>query len=266
MPRATDKKSWLVLFPTQEPPRLINNKEVRYHRIRHSGFLLCSPDVLHDSASRYLDPILKDVGYVRLFENFYFQIGEPDARRTALLKSFFEWLAGSYEKHVTKDLNRACYNHLISIAIHTTHINHPKVLDFGCGPGGALDSIVSSVASRLVGYDFSDGMLVAAKLKGMEVLSRAAFDNLGHEVVDVVMSAYVLHYGLTKKELNQLLLTIRPGGAFVANFHKDLGVSDMVRNLQGLPSSHYNIHWETSEFGRCVCIAKQPISSSTNAA
>lgn len=266
MPRATDQKSWLVLFPTQEPPRLINDKEVRYYRIRHSGFLLCSPDVLHDSTSRYLDPILKDLGYVRLFENFYFQIGEPDVKRTTLIKSFFEWLADSYEKHVTKDLNRACYNHLISIAIRTTHIDHPEVLDFGCGPGGALDSMVSSVASRLVGYDFSDGMLVAARQNGMEVLSHAAFDTLGREVVDVVMSAYVLHYGLTKKELSHLLLAIRPGGAFVANFHKDLGVSGMMRHFQGLLSSHYSIHWESSEFGRCVCIAKQPISSGTKSA
>lgn len=264
MLQAIDRRPCLVLSPAQEPPpRLVGDQIVRYHYVRHSRILLCSPEMQHESSCAHLDPILQTHGYVRLFENFYFRLGGSEAKKTGLLKSFFEWLARRYESRVTKDRNCACYDHLIELALRATNIARPDVLDFGCGSGGVLASVVPNVVGRLTGYDFSGAMSTAAKAKGLEVLSPLAFAKLGKETVDVVMSVYVLHYGMTKRQLNHLLLAIRPGGAFVANFHKELGVSDMMHHVQGLPSARYETHWSSSEFGRCICIAKhhlQPVS------
>lgn len=252
MRQATSQQSWLVLGLHHEPPHLRN---IRFRREVTKGFALYGVESEKASSPLRLDGLLQECGYVRLFERFYFLASDCSLEHKRLVRSFFDWLSPRYDLHNTKGQNAACYDYLLRYS-EIDPAAYPSIVDFGCGSGAIVDSRVPAIAGKLCGYDISPGMASAAREKGLDVLSQTDFEALSRGSIDLVMCSYVLHYGITKRQLNHLLSLLTPNGSLVGNLHKDFGTSLISRHLESLPRETYVTHWCRSKFGRCLRIKK----------
>lgn len=183
----------------------------------------------------FTNAVLIDSGYVKYFENAYFSNVLSGTARQSLVQAYFDIISFRYTRLTKQNFNVSCYNTLFDIA-RSVKGNFKNCLDFGCGPGTILDSLVASHVPEVVGWDFSECMRQLARDKGLSVLQE--FECLAsYKQFDLVLSAYVFHYGTVSVEMFQRITQhVEVGGLFVANFHKDLGLIDFLSTLNGVSS------------------------------
>lgn len=256
MRQAIKQGEWIVLPVGHQPDTALQSKGMRFLQVKKPLLWLYLVKNSQYQSPKVLDRVLAASGYVRLFERFYFPMREAEIHKAHLIQSFFEWMGGSYEESITKSRNVACYDFLLELAEHLISNQKPEVLDFGCGVGAVLDSIVPAMASRLTGFDFSRAMASAARSRGLSVLTPGEFERMESASTDIVMCAYVMHYGIGKKQLAHLLSVIRPGGVLVGNLHKGFGADAMTRWIHTLSAGTYEARWHDSLFGPCMSVRK----------
>ncbi|MGD0581261.1 MAG: methyltransferase domain-containing protein, partial [Bryobacteraceae bacterium] len=149
--------------------------------------------------------VLGKTRYTRLLDRFFL----PDVPDPRVSVALFELCASVYDDIIERQRNIGTIRRLFELAAY--HVARPnmKVLDFGCGTGLASD--VLSVASlgpiramELYGTDASPAMLEHAKRRGMNTLSLGEWISLDGECFNVILAAYVLHYGVSDRDIRTI--------------------------------------------------------------
>ena len=102
-----------------------------------------------------------------------------------------------------------------------------KILDFGCGSGFSL--LVRS-SHDIIGYEPVEIMKCQAQKKGLTVFDKDNLRLIPNNYFDAVFSSYVLHMGIQKQDIKQIIPKLKKDAIWVANFYK--GINEYyVNNL-----------------------------------
>lgn len=198
---------------------------------------------------------LESAGYVKYFENAYMSGNLVEPARLELVQGYFDVVSSIYGDLTRSGLNAACYEHLLNEAKRMTQVIE-SCLDFGCGPGTILESKVPAEVPVVAGWDFSPRMRSLARSHGLPVLREVDFLQ-GSRLFDVVLAAFVFHYGtVSASQLGHICQRLRIGGIFVANFHKDLGLDHFMSTLSRVPGLQVNLPNRSSAFGTVVVVSR----------
>ena len=191
---------------------------------------------------------LRASGYVKYFENAYMPDDLASHARQELVRGYFDVVSLTYGELTQYGLNAACYERLLSEA-RQLKPRFERCLDFGCGPGTILGSTVLATVPEVVGWDFSARMRRLARTHGLPVLRDVEFQE-GPARFDVVLAAYVFHYGtVSSRMLRRIGEHLRIGGVLAANFHKNIGLEQFMSTLSRVPSLQLNSTIPTGIFG-----------------
>lgn len=194
--------------------------------------------------------------WTRVFEEYYLVSTGEDKAQATLVGAFFDWMAERYNDEIEPARNIACYEELYDIA---SKLRGPAgatvVLDVGCGPGTILRSRVAAAAKLLVGFDISDVVAKTAALKGLTVIPREHFLE-GLARFDVALSAYTMHYACDLTDtLSGVQCSLKPGGVWALNFHKDIGLEAFLKRLDST-TLELTTQVRNSTFGSIVTVTK----------
>lgn len=218
--------------------RLVSQNE-KYSIFQYVEGQLCISD-LHTH--------LLELGYDRIFEGCYvFSNGEMDERFQAVC-SLFSIIGGdNYLTSVNRAINISCYDQLYAEASKYMDLQSIDVLDFGSGPGLISESKLHNPSTRITCFDAVECNLTAARARNLSTINLDQFLQLQPSSIDLIVSAYVLHYeSVTRSGLHQAFATLRKGGIWAANFHKAKGIdwfiSEVTKHggfeLKKIESSH----------------------------
>ncbi|EFI5801447.1 TPA: class I SAM-dependent methyltransferase [Escherichia coli] len=137
-----------------------------------------------------------------------------------------------------------------------------NVLDFGCGPGLIARWLRNMGATRIVGYDISEGMLNYARQYeekeklGIEYISDIKEEQ--HDYFDVVLAIYVIPYATTHEELQAMIYDmyrlLKPGGRLITlPFHPDFNADPEYYRPFGLRLSEIQPRADGSQIGLNLC-------------
>lgn len=164
-------------------------------------------------------------GWKRMFERTYMHADESNRVASNVISGFFDWLGVEYTHEIDHDRNKRCYEELFSIAQrHRGNAPCSTLLDLGCGPATILESEVRHFVDKIAGYDLAPTVRALAAAAGLRVLDDNTFRN-GSERFDIVLSAYVVHYGCDlAATAKRVAAAIGDDGVWVMNFHKGLNL------------------------------------------
>lgn len=182
---------------------------------------------------------LNDLNVLQILDRFNLVLhGNNLVLRQQVLDDFFDAVASEYDSMIDLERNVSNIENLLGLLEGVVGpVRNKWVLDYGCGTG--LSAIVAQAYGvNLIGFDRSAKMRKIASNRGMQVWSMS--DCARHEdvVLDGIFSSYVLHLYPDIHNLSLIWKRLRPGGAFVANFHKNKGievVNALAKNLGCVP-------------------------------
>ncbi|NUU96479.1 hypothetical protein XO10_09470 [Marinitoga sp. 1135] len=140
------------------------------------------------------------------------------------LKNSYEKLANHYEKDVdTKSFN--AYYERPAMTRLIGNVNGLKILDAGCGAGYYMELMINKGAKEVVGIDFSENMVAAAKRR-IKDNGKVFLHNLNEDLpfedsyFDLIISSLTLHY---VKDLNKVFMelsrVLKKDGHIVISIH-----------------------------------------------
>lgn len=247
------KPSRLVLAPTDElVDALVSDS-------RATIVCLTTDVCVLESADRSLVEGLlgSRSGWTRVFEEYYLASAGDDKAQGVLVAAFFDWLADRYNDEIEPSRNVGCYEELYDIASDLRgSAGATAVLDVGCGPGTILRSRVARAARLLVGFDISEVAAKTAASEGMIVISREQFLG-GPARFDVALSAYTMHYACELTDtLAGVQRSLKSGGAWVLNFHKDIGLGAFLECIDST-ALRLTTQQRDSNYGSIVAVTKR---------
>lgn len=113
------------------------------------------------------------------------------------------------------------------------YIKDKKVLEAGCGTGLILQRI-SKLASEHHGIDISEGMLLLAKEKGLNV-KQASVTEMPFEdnYFDVVCSFKVLpHVENIRQAIKEMNRVTKPGGVLILEFYNTMSLRYLIKKIK----------------------------------
>ena len=137
------------------------------------------------------------------------------------MSSFSEFYANSYDQiHANKNYTEETSRLVSFINENYSENVLVKILDFGCGTGGHLQSLAKT-GRVLSGFDISVDMLEVAKQKTTGINFTDDLDDLDSDF-DLVYSLFdVINYQISKDSLrnfvNGVAAKLRPGGYFICD-------------------------------------------------
>jgi hypothetical protein len=185
--------------------------------------LLRPPSRKMDRTVRYPFPRrieCADATYLRFVDRFYLPAA-PDPMVSAVL---FDLIANVYDRLTSPDVNIETARILLREVLTDCDVKAPRILDFGCGTGLALEAArrIESHSDdlELIGTDVSQKMLELAARRGERVLRLDQWRALAHDSFDGAISAFVFHFGVPREDQNRIALQLRPGARLAANYFK----------------------------------------------
>lgn len=168
--------------------------------------------------------------------------------RQLLVDALFDFAAPEYELLVHPEQNRENIENLIlHISDNFDRSASLDILDFGCGSGLSAQ-VTLARAHNLRGFDRCVRMRNTASAAGLSVLTPAEFIRLPSQSFHAVFASYVLHLNSSAEDLIRLWTLIRPGGMFLANFHKGYGLRETCRVLTSLGGISAEVRFSGSRF------------------
>ena len=111
-----------------------------------------------------------------------------------------------------------------------------RVLDYGCGPGGATPRFVERGACEVVGFDVSEGEVEKARRRAesLGMADRISFTTADahslpfeDDAFDLVVGYSILHHLVLPRALGEIRRVLRPGGRAV--FAEPLAGNPIIR-------------------------------------
>jgi len=123
-----------------------------------------------------------------------------------------------------------------------------SILEFGCGPGHFL-MLSSAKNRRVVGVEYNETAIMAARKQGLEVFSADAVPSGLGSSFDGVFTFHVLeHVAAPMAFLTELVKYARPGGVICVSVPNQEGpISNIDPNPMNLPP-HHATRWRRSTF------------------
>jgi adenine-specific DNA methylase/SAM-dependent methyltransferase len=157
---------------------------------------------------------------------------EPGAERQVVLKAFFAWLGPEYEAAI--DVPRNLENIYNLFGLMSPPLQGERMLDFGCGTGLA-QRVAVQLGIELVGVDICEVMQRLAARKGELVITPEALADA--PAFDGIIASYVLHLKPEPRYIEVAWSRLKPGGAWVANFHKGEGLNEFLAIMADVEAS-----------------------------
>lgn len=169
---------------------------------------------------------LLELGYDRIFEGCYVFSSEEVNERFQAVRFLFSIIGGeNYLTSVNRAINISCYDQLYAEASKYIDMQSIDVLDFGSGPGLISESKLHNPSTSIICLDAVECNLSAARARNLSTINLDQFFQLQPASIDLIVSAYVLHYeSVTRNEFHQAFTTLKNGGIWAANFHKAKGI------------------------------------------
>lgn len=175
-----------------------------------------------DTNSQATLPKIISVGsstYKRVLDRFYLP-SYPDPAVSVVL---FNLCADLYEQIIARRRNLATIRLLLDIAFTEMQSQMARVLDFGCGTGLSAEVVrvlnESGASIELHGTDASQRMLYLAAKRQIRTIPAETWMAYSASQFDIVISSYVLHYGVTDQQLKAIWNQLKMG-VFVANYYQ----------------------------------------------
>lgn len=148
------------------------------------------------------------------------------------INSYYDEYGSRYD-----DERNSLYHQVIREAELSTilpYVKEKDVLEIGCGTGMILEK-VRNLANSACGIDASEGMLVKAKNKGLNVrCNNATSIDYPSNSFDVIYSFKVLaHIPEIEKALSEMARLIRPEGRCILEFYNPYSIKCINNMLQG---------------------------------
>ena len=245
---------WLCALPTDLRARQLA-KRLGLSEVRKNMGLAIYGTNGAEVDARATRAALVAAGYEKYFENAYFSNALSGSTRQLLVQAYFNTISSNYASLARQGFNAACYDSLFDVA-RSLKKKFRNCLDFGCGPATILESSIVSFVPEVVGWDFSGRMRQLARNKGLPVLREVDFLAATRQF-DLVLSAYVFHYGtVSAAVLQRISRHLEIGGLFVANFHKDLGLDGFLSTLNGVGGLAFTAPISRGPHGSVVLLSR----------
>lgn len=157
----------------------------------------------------------------------------PDpAIRQGFLASVFGATAEFYDQLIDIDRNLANIRNLLT-RLSSTLGPACHILDVGCGPG--LTKRIASEFSqiRITALDACPTMRYLAAAQGMHTISPSQLRGRYAPRFDGAFAAYLMDVEPSLDTIEEALHAVRPGGQFIANFHKGRGLPRFLEWANG---------------------------------
>ena len=201
---------------------------------------------------------LPDYGFSKIFEGCWISNTIKTKPDHPIYPIFFEIIAGDYDHLIDKRKNISCYDFFGYLALLEPRTTKLRGLDFGCGTGIITESNFFKKLEKLIGIDSCPAMLNEARKRGMEIALPDAITNMKQGSVDIIVSVYVLHYGVSFSTLLSLVFLLAPNGKMIANIHKNIHLVEYHQWCKGLNPDEFNFELQVSEFGTILIITRLP--------
>jgi predicted TPR repeat methyltransferase len=200
---------------------------------------------------------LRSSGLVRVFEYCWLPEDYSEALHSYLVKALFSAIAFTYDDLITAEKNCNCYEHLYEAAKHKKQTLRSRILDFGCGTGTIMLTRLFAEVDQLTGFDSCAEMVAQAEAKGLTVIPPPA-ENLAGQRFDIILAAYVMHFGVPTADLFRLLRMLEVGGVFAANFHKGIHLHSSLESLKNFYPASFQFEVSQSPFGPVLSVLRTP--------
>jgi SAM-dependent methyltransferase len=198
---------------------------------------------------------IRAAGFLKIFENCWIDPHILILGGAAIIPEYFQLIAEEYDTIGCSAWNSSCYEFL-AMLVRRNGDHRELVLDFGCGTGTILETVIFRKATTIYGYDPSDKMRAISSERGLLTLNHTEFNALTEQTFDLILSCYVLHYGISESMFVRLVSLIKAGGHLVANMHKDIGLPRYVKLCEKLDRLKYCFSISSSPYGSVLLIKR----------
>jgi SAM-dependent methyltransferase len=167
----------------------------------------------------------------RILDQYWMITDTDSANNEKMIASFFDDLASDYGNIIDPGRNADNVRHLLWLLLDHLKVSGGVFLDLGCGPG-ASRAQVEARGQSVVGVDLSPRMRILAADSGMVTLTPLQLEASQPGSFAGGFASYVLHLDPRPDGLRRVLSTFLPGGALVANVHKDHGLEILCEYIE----------------------------------
>lgn len=185
---------------------------------------------------------------------FWLLLPESTFEQQLFWKCFYSLYSFTYLQMINRSHNTLCLAYFKSLIERNSALPlEYKILDYGCGPGLAVEVFGSE---HLVGYDNNPDMQIQAKKFGVSTLDAENFHTMAPCSFDGGIACYVFHMAIPKKDIIRIAELLKTGGAFVANFYKGLGEREVTLAFQEAGFTFQKVDEMEGRFG-CVYVYRK---------
>lgn len=185
---------------------------------------------------------------------FWLLLPESTFEQQRFWKYFYSLYSFNYLQMINRSHNILCLAYFKSLIEKNCVLPvEYKILDYGCGPGLAVEVFGSE---HLVGYDNNPDMQNQAENSGVFTIDTEDFYAMAPCSFDVGIACYVFHMAIPKKDIIRIAQLLKTGGTFVANFYKGLGEQDITLAFQEAGFTFQKVNELEGRFG-CVYVYRK---------
>lgn len=153
-------------------------------------------------------------------DKFVLLLPDTYAKQKKIWINFYRLFGEEYEKFVDIKHNLGCIETMLKYIIEKRKVEDMfNVLDYGCGSGLSLSV---EYDGEIVGYEPIKKMRFQARKRGMTVYNRHNFKRIPDNYFDAIFSCYVLHMGIEKKDIEQIIPKMKQNAIWIANYYKNI--------------------------------------------
>lgn len=187
-------------------------------------------------------------------DRFWLLLPDSVFEQRQFWKYFYSLYSCNYLHMINRSHNTLCLSYFKSLIERNCALPLAyKILDYGCGPGLALEVFGSE---HLVGYDNNPDMQIQAKKYGVSTLDAENFFAMAPCSFDGGIACYVFHMAIPKKDIIKISQLLKTGGVFVANFYKGLGEREITLSFQEAGFTFQKVDEVEGRFG-CVYVYRK---------
>jgi SAM-dependent methyltransferase len=191
--------------------------------------------------------------FIKLFENTWVPSGFDASANSELVLHYFDYIANQYDSIIDTSWNIACYDFLYNEAMSERRRPN-SVLDFGSGTGLIVETNFYETLRSVRGFDQCTAMRALSRRRGLNTV--CSLESIKARSLDLIISCFVFHYGLSDAVFDSLVLFLDFGGVLVANVHKDIGLNSYIKRCELLVGKGFRYEVKYSVYGSVLLLER----------